>query len=375
MLSTEILQIDDALLNPILGKNPSKSDVDQMIHILENSKMTKNSCSEFIKAASTAKVYRVCTKNPQRTACTDDCYAIKVSQDNIKFDNSEVKVQDLITQKTRGTEAEEHFNSVIKVLDSTKLGKIIVLRFEHPWSKDVSVLSDLLRSFDMTERLWKSINFQVLVALTVAQRKVPGFTHNDTHCDNILCVRNVKNEHICAIVSDKGRTMTNYSNLLIKIIDFGQAMTPKPQYQTTDGKYIWKNMLGNKMIDFHRFAIWSANHIQLAVEEEYEAGKRLKYPNWYTNWRYFINRWILPELMPDYNPQSNAIKFTAAYKNKWIELDNGCIPNKSGEKYLNQYYGPKSKLGLSSILDDPYFDEFTYDDPKYLKFSKGIQKR
>jgi hypothetical protein len=214
-----------------------------------------------------------------------------------------------------------------------------------------------------------------LVDLTVAQRKVPGFTHNDTHCDNILCVRNVKNEHICAIVSDKGRTMTNYSNLLIKIIDFGQAMTPKPQYQTTDGKYIWKNMLGNKMIDFHRFAIWSANHIQLAVEEEYEAGKRLKYPNWYTNWRYFINRWILPELMPDYNPQSNAIKFTAAYKNKWIELDNGCIPNKSGEKYLNQYYGPKSKLGLSSILDDPYFDEFTYDDPKYLKFSKGIQKR
>lgn len=366
LLINKITDIDYTLIKPILQKNVTREEVDEMITILSNAKLSSNSCSEFIKAASTARVYRVCV--PKKKSCSGDCYAIKISQDNIKFDCSEVKVQDYITDKVKGTEAEPHFNSVVKLLESSKLGKIIVLKFEHPWSRSVSSLTDLLRKFQMTERLWKSINFQLISALTIAQRCVPGFTHNDTHCDNILCVRNIKDEHICAIMSDKGRAMTNYSNLIIKIIDFGQAMTPNKKYQTYDGKYIWKHLIGNKMIDFHRFAIWSANHIQLASEDEKEHERRQTYPSWYVEWRTFINRWIRPEMMPD----MKAPNFTAFYKNKWIDFNNGCIPTKDGEKYLNEFYGPKSKQGLSSLLDDPYFDEFTYKH-SYLRISNEIK--
>lgn len=310
-----------------------------------------SACTQFVKQASTARVYRTCRQD-KHSECLDDCLAVKVVRAGM-FDPIEPKIQLHVTEKVEGTEGEEHFNKLYKVLAAPHgMGKTIILKFEHPWARNVSDLSSLLTNFDMTERLWKAINFQLLSALTSAQRRVAGFTHNDCHTQNILVVRNFRDAHVCAITSPKGRRMTTFSNMLIRIIDFGQALCDDPALQTRDGKKYWSDLQGNKMIDFHRFAVWAAFDVQQAALRQKALGLRQKYPPWFTEWRRFLARWLVLEMMPDVD-SGGADK----EKGAWLS-ENGLVPNDFGGAYLQQHYSKSSPLGLADMLDDPYFDEY-----------------
>lgn len=332
------------------AKKPSTQQIGSMLSFLSSlpkRQATAPTCSQFVKEASTAKVYRVC--GTEGHECSDTCFAVKVVKFG-KFDEKEPKIQELVVAKTLGTEAEAHFNKIYKVLPAVDgNSKTLVLDFEHPWAQNVSDLSTLLTTFDMTERMWKSINFQILCAFTVAQRRIPGFTHNDAHTQNILVVRNVDEDHVCSITTNKGKRLTNYSNMLIRVIDFGQALSD--EVQTRDGITFWRTLQGNKMIDFHRFAVWAAFDIQVGALRQRESGRK-RYPPWFTEWRRFVARWLVVQMMPDVDSGGRDKS-----KGAWLSA-NALVPTDEGTAYLQQWYSRDAPLGLSDMLDDPYFDEF-----------------
>jgi len=289
-------------------------------------------------------VYRICEARAH--TCGDKCYAVKIAKEDKSFNPIEIRIQKYVLEKLDRTEARFHFNAIIKELKS-HTETVIILRYEKPYKPKIRTVEDLITETNMSERIWKSINFQFIVAFTEVQRRIPGFTHNDAHTSNILVVPNTTNHH-CEIVSDAGRRMSLRSKVLIRIIDFGQALTPNPKYQTRDAKKFleWKSILGNTMYDFHRFAVWSAAMME-AVKTVY--GGTL--PTYYLNWRKFVLRWIPVQLLPD----TDIMKEKST--KKWLQPTNGLIPTSEGWAFFKQYYGPGSR-GLSSMLDDPYFDEF-----------------
>ena len=350
-------------------ERPSASKISSMLSLFSSlPKHGTKQCSQFVKEASTAKVFRACEHG--KSECSDECFAVKVIRKG-KYDEKEPKLQEYLTSRIKGTEAEAHFNKLYRILPAPEgESKTIVLEFEHPWAQNVSDLSTLLQNFDMTEKLWKAINFQVISAFATAQRRVPGFTHNDSHTSNILVTRNVGDEHVCSITSPKGRRMTTFSNMVIKIIDFGQALTFDPKYQTRDGLAFWKDLMGNKMIDFHRFAVWSSFDIQMGALKQKSQGLRQQYPAWFTEWRRFVSRWLVLQMMPDVDSSGRDRE-----KGLWLS-ENALVPNTIGAAYLQQHYSATSKLGLADMLDDPYFDEYVIGGkkgPSLIEFEKEVK--
>jgi hypothetical protein len=301
-------------------------------------------CASFIKEASTAKVYKVC-KHLGSGKCGVECTAVKVPKDaSHDFDEGDIRAQRLLQDALKNTPAAEHFNRVLEVLDGPK-GPVIVLEYEEQ-KMGFHTLADVLENVEITEGIWKSINFQLISTLFIAQQRVPGFTHNDAHTENILIVPNM-HSHICTVTSPAGRKLSHFASTLIKIIDFGQMLAENESLQTRDGKLIWKGRLWqNKMIDFQRFATWTV--FDLSVFEFKEKTN----PQWFQNWLDFVMRWLDPRFLvlgkyPDAQGQF---------------LDNrsgmGLAPNDKGVEWMQKTYGPDSAFGLGNMLDDPYFDEF-----------------
>lgn len=327
----------------------SQKSVGQFLDRLETG---SEPCASFIKEASTAKVYKVC-KHLGADKCSEECTAVKVPKDEFHdFDEGDMRAQRLLQEAVRDTPASAHFNRVLEVLPSPK-GPVIVLEYEEQ-KMGFHTLADILENVEITEGIWKSINFQLISTLYIAQQRVPGFTHNDAHTENILIVPNT-HSHICTVTSPAGRKLSHFASMLIKIIDFGQMLAASEKLQTRDGKAIWKDRLWqNKMIDFQRFATWTVWDLSVFDIKENET------PEYFQKWISFVMRWL--------DPRFFVLKGNPDAQGQFLDNGKGMglAPNKDGAEWMQKTYGPESSFGLGNMLDDPYFDEFVVPE---LRFS------
>ena len=345
-----------AIRSVLKSRNPNKKEISEFIRNVEAGAVP---CSSFVAEASTAKVFKVCSMNKSTHQCGNDCVALKVplKSASVDADSHDAKVQRVIQDAVKDTPAAAHFNRVLDVLPSDR-GPVIVLEFEEK-KLSFHTLADVLQNVEISEDLWRSVNFQLLSTLYIAQQRVPGFTHNDTHTENILVVPNTLS-HVCSVTSPAGRQMTHFASMLIKIIDFGQVLATDPQLQTRDGKLIWKQVLWkNKMLDFQRFASWVVFDFSV-----YEF-KEKRFPSWFQKWMEFVLRWLDPRffVLGDRDAEGQFIN---------SKTGMGMAPNAEGIKWLQATYGKDSPFGLGNMLDDPYFDGFVVPE---LRFSAQIKPR
>jgi hypothetical protein len=314
-------------------------------------------CASFVAQASTAKVYKVCETHSQGK-CTNKCLIVKSpKREDIQFDKKDISIHKKIQKAVRGTAAEKHINKLVDALSSPQ-GPIIVLEYEEPRKSKFLTLASILQNGDISPLFWKSINFQFIYTIAILQEQIPGFSHNDTHTENILIVPNPTGD-TSLVLSPLGRKLLHSPNFLVKIIDFGQVLAADPSFQSNDGKIIWKATLWqNKMIDFIRFSVWVIFDVS-RYEEQFK-----KLPDWYKEWLEFILRWIDPRF---YILGSDA-DAQGQYLDK--ELSRGMAPNKEGCEWLQLNYGPTSYYSIASMLDDQYFDEFLVKD---VQFSKEVK--
>lgn len=340
-------------LRKLLASEPSEAEVRQFVAELEKG---TTPCSAFVDEASTANVYKVCPKKLSgECEVKKDCLAIKVAKKGSELSDIESDVQKEITRIVKGSAAEAHFNKILDVLP-TPNGPVIVTEFEQPRAQPFKKVSHLLQKADIAESLWKSINFQLLKTLYTAQQLIPGFTHNDTHTDNLLVVPN-DTSHACVVTTPKGKRLAHFSTVLIRVIDFGQVLAKDESLQTPDGIAIWKETLfQNKMIDFLRFACWAVIDIGFSEERE------LKYPPWYQSWLDFILRYLDPRFF----------NVTPGKEAAWADRSMGMAPTKEGAAWLQEWYGPDSENGLGNMLDDPYFNDLVLPE---LTFSAQIKPK
>jgi hypothetical protein len=314
-------------------------------------------CTTFVAKASTAKVHKVCEVHPSG-GCSNQCLIIKSpKEDYIKFSQKDISIHKKIQQAVKGTAAAKHINKLINALPSPE-GPIIVLEYEEPKQSKFLTLASILQNADMSSLLWKSINFQFIYTIAILQEQIPGFSHNDTHTENLLIVPNTNSEY-SLIISPLGRHLQHSPNFLLKVIDFGQVLAADPALQSTDGKIIWKDILWqNKMIDFIRFSVWVIFDVS-RYEEQFH-----KVPSWYKEWLEFVLRWIDPRfyiLGSDPDAQGQLLD---------KDLSRGMAPNEEGAKWLQLNYGISSYYSIASMLDDKYFDEFLVKD---IKFSQEVK--
>lgn len=305
-------------------------------------KLGKGKCSAFVAEASTAKVYKVCS--PKRNSCSTDCVAVKVPrQKNNPLDAKEAEIQKSITNSILGTPAADHVNRMLAVI-STANGPAIITNYEQPKAAATRDLADLLIKADITDQLWRSINFQFIKTIYSIQQSIPGFTHNDTHTKNILLVPNTTN-HVCSVTSPRGKVLSDSSTVLIRIIDFGQVLANDKTLQSPDGIEFWKkDLFGNKMIDFQRFAV----NVVVDVYESVETKRVKEPPSWFTTWVQFVERWLDPKFLVVDDESGTAFN----------EPSNALAPSKKGTTWLQKYYGPKTNKGIGNMLDDEYFSDF-----------------
>jgi len=319
----------------------------------------KDSCTQFIAEAG-SQIYKVC----QQPSCTS-CVAIKVPK-NKHVDVGESIVHENITHSLEGTSAEPHFNKFIKLIPGPR--PILVQEYEEN-VQGYKTIAQLLQSQNVTSKLWKVFNFQILKALYTAQLTIPGFQHNDTHTENILVVKNETN-HVCSVISPSGKQLVNYCDVLIKIIDFGQTMATSPNFCSPEGE-TWRELglLGNKMIDFHRFVVWAIMDIS------FHEGKTNYVPVWYKEWIEFVTRWVDIRLLPDFTNSTIKEKIEYISIKQVPGGDVPFIPTLKGSDLLNRLYGPQSVRGLGNMLDDPYFNEFVSEITYFEDNTKLKSKR
>lgn len=302
---------------------------------------SKPSCVTVAGEASAGTVYKVCKSRGKQ--CETSCYAVKIAVSGKKLDESEARVQQYVNERVAGTPAEAHVNHVYAILP----GPMIVSEYERPHSLALRDVKDVISKLGLrlTREFWKSLNFQFILTMYTIQQHVPGFSHNDTHTENVLLVPN-EHDHVCKITSPKGRHMAHYSPVLLKIIDFGQALST--EQKTQDGEMLgWMLVYQNKMIDYLRFAVWAIVDYAELEAAQIIAKKEFSYPEWYQEWFDFLSRWFHPDLLPN-GPR----------RPEYLDKSNGFGPNEAGAKWLQSHYGPKAAKGIGNLLDDPYFDEF-----------------
>ena len=264
--------------------------------------------------------------------CSGRCVAVKVPKED--KDENEADVHAEITMAVRGTEDEHHFNKLLKV-EPSPTGPILTTEFEKGRTLEVE-----LEEKTISRDEWKGIVFQVLHILLLAQEIIPGFSHNDFHAGNIILVPNTgkRVEHRCKTLT-KNFDMSIVPKRIVRVIDFGSATANAKRFQTHFGVRVFKNQIGNKFVDFARFATMS---VYYCTRRERHVGA---YPSWYAEWLEFLSRWFDPRFFINGNPSSTFI------------TQNGQRYLPAGVKWLNEWYGPGSKYSLENVLEDEYFEE------------------
>ena len=243
--------------------------------------------------------------------------------------DNEAAVHAALTAAVKGTEDEHHFNKLLRVESSPK-GPVLITEFESGRTLDAE-----LEEKTITRGEWKDIVFQVLHILLLTQELVPGFTHNDFHGGNIILIPNPLG-HRCTTVTSTHR-MSIVPKRIVRVLDFGSTTATAKRFQTSVGLRAFRNQMGNKFVDFARFATMS---VYYCTRHERRKGS---YPSWYAEWLDFLSRWFDPRFFINGNSSSTFI------------TQNGHRYLPIGVKWLNDWYGPRSRYSLENVLDDVYF--------------------
>ena len=275
---------------------------------------------------STAVVYKVCPRGCRKPGCV----AVKVPKEDMG--DNEADVHAAITRAVEGTEDEHHFNKLLRV-EPSETGPILTTEFEVGRTLEVE-----LEEKSISRDEWKGIVFQVLHILLLAQEIMPGFSHNDFHAGNIILVPNTgtRVQHRCKTLT-KNFDISIVPKRIVRIIDFGSSTANAKRFQTSYGVRNFKNQIGNKFVDFARFATLS---VYYCTRRERNA----EYPSWYAEWLEFLSRWFDPRFFINGNSTSTFI------------TQNGQRYLPAGVKWLNTWYGPTSKYSLEKVLEDAYFE-------------------
>ena len=269
-------------------------------------------------------VYKVCPRGCKHPGCV----AVKVPKEDTG--TNEAKVHAAITAAVKGTEDEHHFNKLLSI-KSSPTGPILTTQFEEGRTLEIE-LEERVISRDE----WKGIVFQILHILLVAQDAIPGFTHNDFHAGNIVLVPNTEKRRCTTVTSNVN--MSIVPKRIVRILDFGSATAYAKQYQTHTGLKLFRTQIGNKFVDFARFATLS---VYYCTRRERWVGT---YPTWYAEWLEFLSRWFDPRFFINGNTTTTFI------------TQNGQRYLPAGVKWLNSWYGPDSKYSLENVLEDEYFE-------------------
>jgi hypothetical protein len=256
------------------------------------------------------------------------CLAVKMQ---IKRKGTEdklaIKAHRFITHHLAYSQAAIHFNKYVGCA-TVKNMHYLAMEYDESFYPEAPDLSTAISLRFLTEYDFKVINFQLIKALIVLQKRIVGACHNDLHFQNIIVARN-PTHHACKAVSISGRHMScGIQPFLVRCIDFDLVTDLLNQVSTTQGLYFFEATKGNSGLDFCRFATQAA----------FQISKKWK------SWRDFAGRWLPSEFLQG---KPNA-----------LVSKNGLIPTEKGAKVLNELYGWGKKSALLQMLDDPYFEEF-----------------
>jgi len=272
-------------------------------------------------------VYKVCPHGCRHPGCV----AVKVPKEDVG--TNEADVHAAITKAVKGTEDEHHFTKLLRI-EPSPTGPIITTEWQQGRTLDIEIEEKTI-----SREEWKGIVFQILHILLVAQDAIPGFTHNDFHAANIMLVpnRGKRVQHRCTTLTSKLH-ISIVPKRIVRILDFGSATANAKRYQTHVGMKVFKSQLGNKFVDFARFATLS---VYYCTRRERWLGS---YPSWYAEWLEFLSRWFDPRFFINGNTSSTFM------------TQNGQRYLPAGVKWLNTWYGPDSKYSLENVLEDEYFE-------------------
>jgi hypothetical protein len=296
----------------------------------------------YEKPGHDIQIFRACPLHRQCSSTSCHCLAVKITKVlKNTFDVKAAIAHEHLTQRMKHTQGAPHFNLLLGFfLDSAPKSSKVVLatEYEIPYFPTCKTLSEVIKQRKLTALEWKAVNFQLVSALAFAQKRVPGFCHNDTHLQNILLVPNTT-KHPCKAQSAKRVKFYVNCPFLVRFIDF-DLVTYKGG-GSLGGHYFFRYTPANSMIDFFRFAS-SCNHHFMQTYKSPNPPKHIQ------EWREFVIRYLPPVLI--YEDSPSLIE-------KFID-PNGAILTEYGGSILQDLYGPKEPSVLLRMLDDPYFKEF-----------------
>jgi hypothetical protein len=274
------------------------------------------------------EVYKSC---PASCKPWQQCKCLAVKMQIVRKgseDKLAIKAHSFITHHLEYSQAAIHFNKYVGYA-SVKNEHFLAMEFDESFYPEAPDLSTALKLGILTEYDFKVINFQLIKALIVLQKRIVGACHNDLHLQNIILVRNHAPPHACRAISISGQHFNcGVHPFLVRCIDFELFTDLLNRVSTKKGLYFFEPLKGNSIFDFCRFASQAV----------------LEIPKSWKSWKNFAKRWLPPE-------------FLEGKPNKLVSK-NALIPTLEGAKVLNQMYGWGKKSALLQMLDDPYFEEF-----------------
>lgn len=256
------------------------------------------------------------------------CLAVKMQ---VKRKGTEdklaIQAHRFITRHLTYSQGAIHFNKYVGCA-SVKDKHYLAMEYDESFYPEAPDLRKAMQLGLLTQKDFKIINFQLIKALSVLQKRIVGACHNDLHFQNIILVRNPL-YHACKAISDSGKHLScGEQAFLVRCIDFDLFTDLLNQVSTKQGLYFFEATKGNSGLDFCRFATQAAAQV----------------PESWKSWHAFAARWFPAEFLTG-KPNS-------------LVSSNGLIPTAKGAKILNQMYGWGKKSALLQMLDDPYFEEF-----------------
>lgn len=203
--------------------------------------------------------------------------------------------------------------------------------FVYKYEDSLSAYADLIREKQVAPADFKSIVFQVALALWTLQKHMPGFCHNDMHGDNVLITRNSQTFSY----SHGGSTIRHGGKYGVKILDFGMSSTA--QKVTDDGKALWSEIRNNPVVDFLMFCN------RTLVYASAGAKKAKSYAPWHQPFLHMLERHFVPEVIQ--NGKGTG---------QWLDHKYLNISMIDGFQWVNKTYPPGSHP-MSAILRDPFF--------------------
>lgn len=320
-----------------------KSHKKAEIHEFLSTQFTRANNELVYEKGREIKIYKSCPLHRKCSTQKCNCLAIKLTLiKDYLFDLNAAIAHDFLTHRLRHTQGAMHFNKLLGYFKDLHSSRVVLASpYESLYWQDCPTLKEVLEKRRLTMLDWKAITFQFVSAFSIAQRRCPGFCHNDCHVKNILIVPNTTRS-VCYAYSAKRRRVAVDTPYLLRVIDF-DLMTLHTGPSSVAGKEFFKYTQGNTMIDFFRFA--SSVNSTLSLLKA-----RTRYtPNYWSEWKSFVLRYLPPEFIYEGHPDAITRVLDA----------NGGIPSKIGGEYLQSRYGPDRVSILLSMLDDPYFDELT----------------